>query len=92
MANLTKNNEIEINGVILSEMCLDELKNFQENENGYLKDQLILLSDCIDFISKRLFGRSPRNEEEDLQKASLLVSDLAFLKDNLKNLQRVVEK
>jgi len=82
-AKLAEN--IEINGVVLTQKCLGQLNQFQNEKNNYLLEQIVQLGEISDYLSKRLFGGCPA-EEEDTAYTARLIANLAFLKDHLRNL------
>lgn len=84
MANIQQNTVID--GAVITPECSVTIKKYQDEDNAYLKDQAMLIADAICYISKFLMGREPI--ERDEKKAVLIISDLAFLKDDILKLAK----
>lgn len=82
-----QNSSIKVNGVQLSAECLTVLEQLQSNGNESIYDHKRLIDKTMCFLAKHLNGRTPANyTDADLQ---LLISDLAYLRDNLASLKAI---
>jgi hypothetical protein len=84
MENTVKNH-IEVEGVFLSEEAIQTLKGYQHNNNSILKDDVILTSKTVCFLSRHI-------EETNVQeqaKAIELIKGLSHLAEWLEKLQKV---
>ena len=80
--NKTENCTI-VNGVVLTEKAIDTLKEFQENNNYWLKYLAEEISNTVCFLAKKMDDYTTGKEE-----AIELMSILGQLRDEFKQLQK----
>lgn len=84
MENTIKNH-IEVEGVILSKEAIETLKSYQQCNNSILKDDVLIASKTVCFLSRHL---DDTNKEEQA-KAIELIKGLSHMAEWLENLQKV---
>lgn len=79
---------IELNGASFTPESLQQIKKLQSDGNAELLQQLEIINKTIAYLSKRLFGRTPMPETDEHEHLTLIISDLSFMADHFKNLQK----
>jgi hypothetical protein len=81
MAKITEKIErkpLEIEGAILTTGILETIKEWQEDNNGYINGQINVVADCICYLAKTVYSENGKDEE-----LKALFFDLSSLKDSL---------
>jgi len=84
MKNSETKHHVEIEGVILTEKAIRQLKAFQDGNNEDLKFQLENISNAICYIASRMYTM----EDEELKDAAMVISNLSCVRDNIINLKK----
>lgn len=71
-----------INEVVLTDATIEQLKSFQCSDNFYIKEVCGQLADAIVLIAVNI------DRVENLNDATEVMQNLAFIRDNIKNLKK----
>ncbi len=84
MKNIEIKKHIEIEGVILTEDALNELRSLQQNNNEVLKISLKSVLEAIVFIAKLI----PLTNGEESKKAALIEKNLNEVYESIQKLKK----
>jgi|GEM_PF-2118477 len=84
MKNTETKHHIEIEGVILTEKAINQLKYFQDGNNDDLNFNLETIANAICYIASRMYDKVG----EELKESAMIISGLSNVRDNIVNLRK----
>lgn len=84
MKDTKTKHHIEVEGVILTEKAIIQLKAFQDSNNEDLNFQLENIANAICYIASRMYNM----EDEKLKDAAMVISNLSCVRDNIIDLKK----